>query len=144
MAQFLIVRPRMDTTTQEFILYIRWPIFVLAFVFASVLFLKRWQAKALGKWKFVVSSILCVFVGVPAAATFIIPYSVGYIALPGTVISVLVASFCSVAFILCPRNPIVPKLATLILFLLAAQFAIDSVLYLYLHIDDMAGRVVLK
>jgi hypothetical protein len=64
--------------------------------------------------------------------------------LPGTIISVVVACVSAACFILCPRKPVFPKFVAFVLVLPAAQCAVDFVSYYYLHIQDMAGRVILK
>jgi len=90
-----------------------------------------------GNWKFVYISVACLVVGLPIAATFYIRYQIGYYALPGVIITFIVACACVACFLLCQRRPIVPKFTTLALAVLALIRMIGFIGYYWLHFFEI-------
>jgi len=95
---------------------------------------ERWNG-----WRFVLVSFLCLIVGLPIAAGFSVGYIFDFVELPGTIMAVVVAGVCAAGFVLCPRKPVFPKVATFLLFLSAAQCAVDFVGYYYIFIQTWRG-----
>src|SRR5882762_1301608 len=84
-------------------------------------------------WKCVLISLASNVVGLPPAFGFSTPTALGYIQLPGIIITFLVACCCTACFFLCPRWPWTPKLVALALAILPLFFTLQFVADYYLH-----------
>ena len=85
-------------------------------------------------WRCVAVSVLALVLGLSVALPFSTPTPIGYVQLPGVIIGILVASVCVVSFLVCPRQPLLPKVVALVLCLPALFCALDFVAYYWLHV----------
>ncbi len=69
----------------------------------------------------------------PIAARFCVPWAFTFFQLPGAVLFSMIAINCVICFVLCPRWPLPPKLATLLLMIFALYWALDSAAYYFIY-----------
>lgn len=79
-------------------------------------------------------SLASMGLGLPPALAFSTPTALGYVQLPGVIITFGVACCCVVCFLRCARRPIAPKLTCLGLAILSLLIALDLAKDYYLHI----------
>ncbi len=79
-------------------------------------------------------SLASIVVGLPPALMFSTPSLVGYVQLPGVIITFGVASCCVLCFLLCARRPMAPKVTCLLLAILPLFITLDLAKQYYLHI----------
>ena len=84
-------------------------------------------------WKFVLISLASIVLGLPPAFIFSTPTAVGYVQLPGVIITFIVACGCVACFLLCPRRPLAPKITALALAVLPLLATLQLVADYYLH-----------
>jgi hypothetical protein len=85
-------------------------------------------------WKFAVISLASIVVIEPLGLMFSTPTALGYVQLPGVIITILVASCSIVCFMVCPRRAIAAKLVTLLLTTIPLLITLDLLKDYYLHI----------
>jgi hypothetical protein len=85
-------------------------------------------------WKFVLISLASIVLGLPPALMFSTPTALGFVQLPGVIITFGVACCSVLCFLLCSRRPIAPKLTCLVLAILPLWITLDLVKDYYLHI----------
>jgi|SRR6266853_1074052 len=85
-------------------------------------------------WKFAVISLAGIVVVEPFGLMFSTPTALGYVQLPGVIITTLVACCSVVCFLVCPRRAIVAKLVTLLLAVIPLLITLDLLKDYYLHV----------
>jgi hypothetical protein len=85
-------------------------------------------------WKFAVISLAGIVVVEPFGLMFSTPTALGYVQLPGVIITILVACCSVVCFMVCPRRAIAAKLVTLLLAVIPLLIMLDLLKDYYLHV----------
>jgi hypothetical protein len=92
-------------------------------------------------WTFVICSIFSSICCFQFAGSYFYEAPIPFFAFPGVVMFVVMASICSLCFVLCPRKPAIPKIVTFIFIFIAIYFALDAALYYHVNIEEMGWKV---
>jgi hypothetical protein len=77
---------------------------------------------------------MSIVLGLAPALTFSTPTALGYVQLPGVIITFVVACCSVICFLLCPRRPLISKLTCLALATIPLWITFDLMKDYYLHI----------